>query len=44
MNIIKTNIDGVLIIEPQLFRDRRGYTFESFNERKFEEMDIQCHI
>lgn len=37
MNIIKTNIDGVLIIEPQLFRDRRGYTFESFNEREFEE-------
>ena len=37
MNIIKTNIDGVLIIEPQLFRDRRGYTLESFNERDFEE-------
>lgn len=37
MNIIKTNIDGVLIIEPRLFRDARGYFFESFSERVFEE-------
>ena len=37
MNIIKTNIDGVLIIEPRLFRDARGYFFESFSEREFEE-------
>ena len=37
MNIIKTNIEGVLIIEPRLFRDARGYFFESFNEREFEE-------
>ena len=38
MNIIKTEIDGVLIIEPRLFRDARGYFFESFSEREFEEM------
>jgi len=37
MNIIKTNIEGVLIIEPHLFRDARGYFFESFSEREFEE-------
>ena len=37
MNIIKTNIEGVLIIEPRLFRDSRGYFFESFSEREFEE-------
>ena len=37
MNIIKTDIDGVLIIEPRLFRDARGYFFESFCEREFEE-------
>ena len=37
MNIIKTNIDGVLIIEPRLFRDSRGYFFESFSEREFDE-------
>ena len=37
MNIIKTEIDGVLIIEPRLFRDARGYFFESFSEREFDE-------
>ena len=37
MNIIKTDIEGVLIIEPRLFRDTRGYFFESFSEREFEE-------
>ena len=37
MNIVKTEIDGVLIIEPRLFRDSRGYFFESFSEREFEE-------
>ena len=37
MNIVKTDIKGVLIIEPRLFRDSRGYFFESFSEREFEE-------
>ena len=37
MNIVKTEIEGVLIIEPCLFRDSRGYFFESFSEREFEE-------
>ena len=32
MNIVKTEIEGVLIIEPRLFRDARGYFFESFSE------------
>ena len=36
MNIVKTEIEGVLIIEPRLFRDARGYFFESFSEREFE--------
>lgn len=35
MNIIKTDIEGVLMIEPNLFRDDRGYFLESFNEREF---------
>ncbi len=35
MEIIKTVIDGVLIIEPRVFEDARGYFFESFNEREF---------
>ena len=37
MNIVKTDIESVLIIEPRLFRDARGYFFESFSEREFEE-------
>lgn len=37
MEIIKTDIPGVLIIEPTLFGDDRGYFFESFNEREFRE-------
>lgn len=37
MNIIKTSIEGVVIIEPRLFKDDRGYFFESFNQREFEE-------
>ena len=35
MNIIKTPIDGLLIIEPKVFGDARGYFFESFSERDF---------
>ena len=35
MNIIQTSIAGVVIIEPRLFKDDRGYFFESFSERDF---------
>ncbi|MBQ9311549.1 MAG: dTDP-4-dehydrorhamnose 3,5-epimerase [Bacteroidales bacterium] len=37
MQVIKTDIEGVVIIEPKLFKDERGYFFESFNLREFEE-------
>lgn len=37
MEIIKTNIPGVLIIEPRVFKDSRGYFFESFSQREFDE-------
>ena len=37
MEVIKTKIDGVLIIEPRIFGDIRGYFFESFNAREFVE-------
>ena len=37
MEIIKTKIDGVLIIEPKVFGDARGYFFESFNAKEFAE-------
>lgn len=36
MNIIETAVKGVFILEPRLFRDARGYFFESFNQRDFE--------
>ena len=35
MNIIQTSIAGLVIIEPRLFKDDRGYFFESFSEREF---------
>ena len=37
MNVIKTDIDGVVIIEPKIFEDSRGYFFESFSQREFDE-------
>lgn len=37
MEIIKTNIEGAVIIEPRIFKDDRGYFFESFSQREFEE-------
>jgi len=37
MNVIKTVISGVLIIEPKVFTDARGYFFESFSQREFDE-------
>ena len=37
MEVIKTAIDGVLIIEPKVFGDRRGYFFESFSQQEFDE-------
>ena len=37
MEVITTSIDGVFIIEPRIFEDCRGYFFESFSQREFEE-------
>lgn len=37
MEVIKTEIDGVLILEPRIFGDARGYFFESFNAKEFAE-------
>ena len=36
MEFIKTDIDGVVIVEPRIFKDARGYFFESFSRREFE--------
>ena len=38
MNVISTNLPEVLIIEPKIFGDERGYLYESFNAKKFAEM------
>ena len=37
MEVIKTAIEGIVIIEPKVFKDARGYFFESFSQREFEE-------
>lgn len=38
MNYIKTEIDGVFIIEPKVFNDSRGYFFEAFKSSDFEKI------
>ncbi|CDA94895.1 dTDP-4-dehydrorhamnose 3 5-epimerase [Prevotella sp. CAG:1320] len=37
MEVLKTDIDGVVIIEPRIFKDARGYFFESFSQREIDE-------
>ena len=37
MEVLKTDIDGVVIIEPRIFKDARGYFFESYSQREFDE-------
>lgn len=36
MNVIKTDIEGVIIIEPRVFSDNRGYFFEAYSQRDFD--------
>jgi dTDP-4-dehydrorhamnose 3,5-epimerase len=38
MNIVRTEIPDVLIVEPKVFGDSRGFFFESFNQRQFEQL------
>ena len=44
MDILTTEIEGLLIIEPRIFKDSRGYFFESFNEKEFEEKVAPLHF
>ena len=44
MEVIKTHIQGPLIIEPRIFSDERGYFFESFSEREFREKVGDIHF
>ena len=41
MNIIKTPIENLLVLEPKVFEDKRGYFFESFNKKKLEDIGIK---
>ena len=44
MEVIKSDIEGVVIIEPRIFEDSRGYFFESFSEREFVEKVCNTHF
>lgn len=45
MNVLKASIDGVLLLEPRVFGDARGYFFESYNARDFrEQTGIDVHF
>ena len=44
MNIIKTDIEGLLILEPKVFGDSRGYFFESWSKSRYEEAGISCEF
>jgi len=42
MNIIKTPIEGLLVIEPQVFKDARGYFVETYNEKRYHDAGIDA--
>jgi dTDP-4-dehydrorhamnose 3,5-epimerase len=44
MNIVKTPFDGLLIIYPTIYKDERGYFFESYNEKIFESLGISVNF
>lgn len=44
MNIIETKLQGLLIIDPKVFGDERGYFFESYNQKVFEEAGLDLHF
>ncbi len=44
MNFIKTEIEGLYIIEPRIFEDSRGYFFESYSAEMFAKMGISNHF
>ncbi len=41
MKVTKTNLDGCIVIEPDVYGDERGYFFESFHEEKYREIGIK---
>jgi dTDP-4-dehydrorhamnose 3,5-epimerase len=41
MNIISTEFEGLYVIEPAVFKDNRGYFFETYNKTKFKEVGLE---
>ena len=44
MEVIKTSIEGVVIIEPRIFKDARGYFYESYSQKEFDEKVRPIHF
>lgn len=44
MEIIKTPIEGLLVIEPKVFHDARGYFVETYNEQRYQEAGIEARF
>jgi len=44
MNVLKTPIEGLLVIEPQVFRDARGYFVETYNEQRYQDAGIHARF
>ena len=44
MNVIKTPIEGLLVIDPQVFHDARGYFCETYNEQRYREAGITAQF
>ena len=44
MLFITTDLPGLLVFEPKVFEDSRGYFFESYNENIFQQQGIQCRF
>jgi len=42
MEVVKTNLEGLLLIKPKTFGDSRGYFFESYQEARYREAGIHC--
>ncbi len=44
MEVVKTGLEGLLLIKPKAFGDARGYFFESYQAARYHEMGVACHF
>ena len=44
MKIKETKLDGVVVIEPNVFEDRRGYFLETYNQNRYQEFGIKFNF